>query len=1023
MREYYQRMNQMPAMPQPEAKPADAKPKEGEKKDDKAAAPKPPPGPTPVTRTPAVENSASLNSQRLTVDDKRLVSFNFDDAPWTFVLEEVARVSNMNLDWTQLPGDSLNLRSAGKYTAAQARDIINQHLMARGYAMLADPKTSSLTVVNLDTLNSALVPRVSVEDLDKLPPHDLVKVSFRLDWLLADKAVEEFKQMLSPKGKLLALKSTNRMEAIDAVENLRQLADVIDEEQGGPNGSRLVQEYDLRYTRAAEVLDQLQNFLGIKKDAAPKTPQEAQAQMMMRGMPQPGQPGQPPGGMAPGMPPKPDVRLMANQRRNSILVNAPPDQMAIIKGAIWKIDVPSERMGVAESAQTYRLATLDPELVVALLESTGNLDPQTKIDVDKKNRAIIAYANPRDHKAIASLVKNLDGSDRDLDVIQLRKLDAIDVAGTLRALLVPPDENTNTNNNNNYGGYSRRRFSGWFDSMSSQTNNEDARNGKFRVEADGVNNRLIVWSNQIEHEQVMQCLAKLGEIPRRERGHDTMRVLDLGAGGNDQELLERIRRVWPSLGKDPSKLIIDVPAKPDDDSGETPQGNKRSKVNEKKTEPAPAEGQPKRPAAPANVPASAEGTNHSVSPSGGPSASLRRGTIRFAALRRDSSPLAAADSQGKETPEATAGDSNTQPAEGTRGSSSRIEKDSAASDVPSPAASRRGHRGRSKGTEEADPTSAADAPVIITRGADGRLIISSRDTQALDALEELIAKMAPPRKDYEVFSLKYTTAYSMKDNLDEFFEVNKKETNNNRRPYWYWDNDDNNKKDDTPRLSQRKPMRIIADPSTNTLLVQGATSEQLRRIGELIKLYDVPEPENSKVSRMTRPFPIKHSRASIIGDVIKDVYRDLLSANDKALESFNESKNKGRRTEYYGGWGNETSDDGKINQGKFKGLLSVGIDETSNTLLISCPENLMKSVEQIIQYLDKAAVPAAQTFQVLKIDRSIDAGAIQKKLAEMLKKPAPKNEQQPQQQKQARKRGRGQQNNEDNSSDNNKDND
>ena len=60
-----------------------------------------------------------------------------------------------------------------------------------------------MTVVNLDNLNTALVPRIAPEDLDSLPPHDLVKVSFRLEWLLAKDVVDEFKQLLSPKAKLL----------------------------------------------------------------------------------------------------------------------------------------------------------------------------------------------------------------------------------------------------------------------------------------------------------------------------------------------------------------------------------------------------------------------------------------------------------------------------------------------------------------------------------------------------------------------------------------------------------------------------------------------------------------------------------------------------------------------------------------------------------------------------------------------------------------------------------------------------
>jgi hypothetical protein len=112
-------------VPTPTPAPAD-EPKKDEKKEEKKDTPKVPEGPPPVTRPPAIENPAVLADQKMRVDDKKHeVSFNFQEAPWPFVLDEVARVSGMTLDWNTLPGDSLNLRSSGKYPIAQARDAIN----------------------------------------------------------------------------------------------------------------------------------------------------------------------------------------------------------------------------------------------------------------------------------------------------------------------------------------------------------------------------------------------------------------------------------------------------------------------------------------------------------------------------------------------------------------------------------------------------------------------------------------------------------------------------------------------------------------------------------------------------------------------------------------------------------------------------------------------------------------------------------------------------------------------------------
>jgi Bacterial type II/III secretion system short domain len=963
-------------MPTPTAPAAPAEqPKPEDKKDDKdkKEAPKVPEGPLPITRPPAIENPAVLADQRMRVDDKKHeVSFNFQEAPWTFVLDELARVSNMTLDWQTLPGDALNLRSSGKYPLAQARDVINAQLLARGYSMLIDTKGQAINVVNLDNLTTALVPRVAPEDLDSLPPHDLVKVSFHLEWLPADKAVDEFKPMLSPKGKLFPLKTTNRLEAIDAVENLREIAHLLDEEQSG-NGNHGVKIFELRYTRAADVVDQLQTFLNLKKDTttAANAPQGGPREMMAMMQQMQGQQGQQQPAPTPNQQQKPDIRLLALQRNNSVLVNAPPDQMGIIKAAINNIDVRSERPAVGNSAtpfRNYRLATLDPDALISMLESVADLDPQTKLESDKKNKTVIAYATPRDQRVIAEMVKNLDGTDRKLHVLRLRKLDADLVAGTIRALLITEEKKQD---NNNGGFFGRGRFFGGFGGQQQQP--EDQPTTKFRVEADVVANRLLVFSNEIELEQVESMLAQLGEVPPKEGSAETLRVLDYGS---DEQLLERLKRAWPSIGKDGNKLIIDVPAK-------------------KPEQPAPEdEKAPVAPKKPTLGSPSASNTGHNAPLPSDSQVPLHMADLEHvtqvaqAETKKDSDQKPGASPAPRPMDPGPAERPNSRRFGSRRGRTSRPAQD------VEPAETAPEHKTETKSPADA---SVPGDPIFITQGADGKLVITSRDTRALDQLEELMSRLAPPRKDYDVIYLQYSTAASMRFILDDFFSVEKKESASDQRMrrWSWWDDSDSNKKDDTPRLSQRKPLKFIDDDATNSILVQGATGDVLQRVKDIVKVYDRPEKPNTRQSRITKFFQIKHNKASIITEMIKETYKDLLSANDKALESYNQSKNQG------GGRGGrfttildfgDHEDDGKMSQGRFKGYLSLAANDTTNSILVSCPTTLMMNIEQTIEKLDQAAIPAATSFQVLKIDRGIDADGLQKKLMDILKPAAPTTE-------------------------------
>ena len=139
----------------------------------------------------------------------------------------------------------------------------------------------------------------------------------------------------------------------------------------------------------------------------------------------------------------------------------------------------------------------------------------------------------------------------------------------------------------------------------------------------------------------------------------------------------------------------------------------------------------------------------------------------------------------------------------------------------------------------------------IAIGPDGRLVISSQDTAALDLLEELLSQLAPPRKDFKVFPLKYASSLWVKLNLEDYFEE-EPEDKNKRRNYYYFDYAPPQEKEKSYRLSQRKPLKFIDDLDTNTILVVGANAEQLKTIEELIRLWDTPPPSDTRVGAHDR---------------------------------------------------------------------------------------------------------------------------------------------------------------------------
>lgn len=887
-------------------------------------------------------------------DAEQKIRFNFKGQPWPDVLEWFARISKLSFDWQELPGDYLNLRTQRSYTLDEARDLLNRHLLDRGFTLLLQGEV--MTVVNIKKLDPSLVPRVSVEELPKRDAHEFVKVQFTLKNLLAEAAVEELKPMLSPNGKITPLKATNRIEAMDAAVNLKAIAEVLAEEQSQEGPKRLVREFRLKHTRAATVHELLKPLLGLDAPANPMagmTPeQQQQMQMQMQQMQQQRGGPQPPGGAA-GGPTK--IRLVVNTRDNSILANAPADQMAIIAEAIETVDVPGARGGDLlqnlNRMQVYRLNSLDAEPLVKLLQELGDLDPETELKIDSKKRSIIAYASLADHMTIRMLVQKLDGNGRRFEVIRLRRLGADVVANTIQVMFGGEEKKPAQQRNPFYYDFQPFGMGG------NKSDSDDPR--KFKVEADTEYNRLLLWADELELAEVRKLLVKLGEIPPEGGDSRTTRVLDV-QGEEAQEFLRRLKQSWPDVAPNKLQVAPEAEIVPEEE---------------------PARRAPRAAAKPATPrPAKATSAPPTDARNEKPRTVVPRKLIQPARMVTSDDELAQVDDEDLEVPD----DTPVKPVPLDQGLPSTTEETEApeaempADEAEEPETTRRG--------------TAERPPVDVLLAPDGRLIIRSKDTQALDMLEEMSAELIPQRKDYKIIQLKYpsTWAYGVAANLKDFFDEKAKDEKNARgRTIIYDYGMMPQQSDSSPKkLSKRRPLKFISDSDTNSILVVGADAEQMKIIDDLVAIYDQPPAHETKSERLTKLVTLKHARAKAVMEAVKDVYRDLLSSNDKALAGGPQKQEDKRPagdnyTFIYGG-GDDEKPETPI---KFKGLLSIGMDELSNTLIISASERLLENVMETIESLDRVAQPRSTSMQVLRLSGKVDSTSLQQKLQKLMGKP------------------------------------
>lgn len=929
----------------PDGKPVNREGAPGKEPGKPGEAPKAEEKPKTISRPTKSESTPNPDELKIRPDEHGRVRFNFHGQPWQGVLEWLARVSDLSLDWQELPADFLNLRTQRSYTLDEARDVINRHLLDRGFTLIKHGEI--LSAVNIKKIDPSLVPRVAPAELDEREPHEFVKVSFPLDALTAEAAEKELKPMVSPHGKISAMTATNRVEIMDAAINLREVRDMLAHEQSYRGRKRIVQEFRLEYTRASEVIEQVQELLGLekKKSSQSSGPQSREQMMMQQQQMMMEQQQAQQGGPKP--PPKqaPQVHLVVNPRENSIVVQAPADQMAIVTEAIKLIDVPSTRsqslMQNVNRTQVYRLASIDPEPLIKMLEELGELDPTTRLQLDKKNRSIIAHASLADHLTIRTLVNKLDGTDRKFEVIKLRRLEADYVAGTIEFMMGGKEKKQQNN-----------RFYPYFDyyPFGGRNNEQEDESRKFRVDADTEHNRLLVWANGVELDEINHLLVKLGEIAGPGGNLSTLRVLDTIPPEEADQLLKKLRRTWKGVA--PNPLEIAPGAEPESD--ETPE---RSSNPKKK-------------------PARQRGEGETTTQA--PSRKSNEPTVSEARLLRLIDEREAEDANDKV----------------------KIDTDADVEHAPNDKQTAQTPKSAPERGSRAPREDAAPAPVRVGRGPDGKIIISSSDTEALDKFEDLIAEMSPGRRDYKIFKLKYRTtwAYGVKLNLQDFFDEKEKKQPRSRWDFFYGGPMQNNQTEEERRLSKRRPLKFISDSDSNSILVTGADPNQLRIIEELIDLYDIPESKDSAAVRQTKIVQIKYSKARALADAVKEVYRDLLSANDPALQNQQNNQNKKGSESMYTYINNYGNDDKKPDSpAKFKGQLSIGVVELSNSLVVSASEGLAETVVATIEALDQAAIPSLNRMRVMKVNRTIDANELQKRLKNLVTKPPPPRPQQPNQ--------------------------
>jgi type II secretory pathway component GspD/PulD (secretin) len=502
-----------------------------------------------------------------------LMSFNFRYAPWPEVLKLFAEAAGLTLDLTEVPPGTFNYFDDHQYTPTEALDVLNGYLIPRGYILIR--RDRFLTVWNIDDgIPPNLVPKVPLSELPHRGKNEMVTVTIPLEGVDASRVDDDIRDaMLSPHGKVVAMRDSNWLQVTDLAANVRQIVDSL-------KGVSAKLETDfkaipLKNISAAEAERTVRRLFGLNSvTSISSTPQFGGFPGGFGGF---GPGGFGPGGFGPGgfgpggfnpggfgapgssgssqgdsrggdsrgssssrgstsstqqSPYLGKIQVTADTRTNHLLVTASTQLIKVVEDVVKALDTMVDANGqpirTTDSPAVLRVYNVSGGDATQIARTLNALMPGLLIIDDPRSARIHVQATEEEHREVQQLVQQFTGDgSSSVAVISLQRLDPVAATNTIRNLFVNDGSRAPT------------------------------------IEADAQGRRLMVRGSPDQVAQVKALLAQLGETgdpdDRGPSRRGPVRTIPLN-GRDPSEFLPLLKQAWEATNK--AEIRVVVPAQP-----------------------------------------------------------------------------------------------------------------------------------------------------------------------------------------------------------------------------------------------------------------------------------------------------------------------------------------------------------------------------------------------------------------------------------------------------------------------------
>jgi len=988
---------------------------------------------------------------------EKLMSFKFRFAPWEIVLKHFAEHAGLTLDLNVVPPGTFNYYDNGKYTVTQALDIINGYLLQKGYVLVRRDKF--LVVVNIDNgIDPNLVPDVAVADLPKRGRNELVRVLLPIEGIAADVAADEAQELLGPQGKIVPLSKSNRLVVTDIASNIIRIHELLNGLSVIPADAPMFQSFPVKHVSVLEAEKVVRDLFGLPQRGVVTTPVANQSSSSRGGFPVDFSRGFSRGSFGRGDFGRGDfgrgdfgrggdspqtqtstsssnvasnsrISVATDLRTNTLMVTAKPDDLKIVESAITTLDVDEETNNQSRNLsgknspqfEVYAVTTADPAVMI---QTINNLVPAAIVTEDSKARRLHVFATSDEQIQIKGLIQQIDGGVEGGEtalVVNLRRLDPLGAAGSLRNLFKGTDRNAQEPS----------------------------------IEADPIGRRLMIRGTTAQMTEIRQLLKQMGEDPDGTGLPDpgargSVRTLSLG-GRDPQEFAELIQKLWPSRDANPIRIVVPsslnrtlktgahhTPGESDLDESElgrpTPSTSSiktktTSPIKIRQSTPTERVGSPSESEAGALLnqfkslldaeivdnELEAATADDSISDIADEDSEEESGAdveadpiVNDPAATGEIQPEKQAEGNhsperpdSKQTGPEQTGDVSETPAPTQKtksttspGAGSDDEKKASAIDAGETALPARtkaapqqpdSERERPVYDEPAEPQSRArfqksppadvdpSSPITLVPSG-SNLVLTSEDTEALDRLQsmiEAIAQASPKRQTWTVFYLSTADATETATMLGHLFPSGSISQSADTSSMTMMgsltggiSSFGSSLMDMTglSSLGAATSLRIVPEIRSNALYVSGPV-DLVEQVEDVLKVLDASELPESLRDRMPRMIAVEYADVDEVAEIIENVYKDYMQA-PAALPG--------------GGGGGGginplamlmAASGGGGDKQKGRGIrLTIGVDSRTSSVVVSSDEALYRQIKAMVETLDQAALEANRTIRVIQVD-------------------------------------------------------